>query len=306
MDILELLAHCNQEALFDICPQASSHELASKLTACNVGALLVTDEDRNLLGVVSERDLARAFAAHGVSVIDLTAEALMTRNVISCSVHDDAVETMARLNDLNIRHMPVLDGGRAIAMLSIRDFEYAFQTLQEQALTDALTGLSNKRAFEENLRSEFELHQRFEAPLSIAMFDVDHFKRCNDTYGHSVGDQLLSGLADVLRRDREADGHVARVGGEEFAILFPHTHVLDAAQEAECIIANVGNAEIPTSAGNIAITISGGVSMLRQPDFAGADVLRRADALLYEAKEAGRNCVKFEGGDNILAEDAAA
>ena len=123
MNTLELLSHCKQEILYDICPQASSQELAKKLQSCNVGALLVTDGDRNLLGVISERDLARAIAEHSVAVIDQTVEALMTRSVISCSVHDDAVDTMARLNDLNIRHFPVLDGGRAIAMSSIRDFE---------------------------------------------------------------------------------------------------------------------------------------------------------------------------------------
>ena len=306
MDIQGLLGLCEQETLFDIRPQASSRELAAELKKCNVGALLVTDESRNLLGVVSERDLARAFANHGTSVIDQTAEALMTRDVISCSVHDDAVETMARLNDLKIRHIPVLDDGRAIAMLSIRDFEYALKSLQEQALTDALTGLSNRRAFEEILCSEFDLHRRFDAPLSIAMFDVDHFKRCNDTYGHSVGDQLLSGVAQIMQGDREADAFIARFGGEEFAVLFPETHILDATQEAERIIASVGDADIPTSAGKVRITISGGVSMLQQPDRAGSDVVRRADALLYEAKGAGRNCLKSDVGADRLAQGAAA
>ena len=138
MTIQELLGLFNQEAIFCIRPHVSSRELARELKACSVGALLVTDESRNLLGVVSERDLARAFADHGTSVIDHTADALMTRDVISCSVHDDAVETMARLNDLRVRHIPVLDAGQAIAMLSIRDFEYAFKAFQEHPSTPAL------------------------------------------------------------------------------------------------------------------------------------------------------------------------
>ena len=109
-----------------------------------------------------------------------------------------------------------------------------------------------------------------------------------------------------MRRNREADGHIARIGGEEFAILFPHTQIVDAVQEAERIITDVGNADIPTSAGGISITISGGVSMLRQPDSTGADLVRRADALLYEAKDAGRNCVKFDRGDDESVGKAAA
>lgn len=296
MKIQELLGFCSQELLFDIRPSASSQELATKLRECNVGALLVTNEDRTLKGVVSERDVTRAFAEHGLKVTEQTAETLMTEEVISCCLEDDVVETMTRINNLNIRHIPVLDRGRAIAMLSIRDFEYAFKSLQKQALTDSLTGLSNRRAFEENLHSEFELHRRFEAPLSIAIFDVDHFKRCNDTYGHSVGDQLLSGLARVMQRERKTTEVVARVGGEEFAILFPRTRALDAARMAEHVVSQVGLAQISTSVGKIPVTISGGLSVMRQWDKTPSDVLQRADALLYKAKDAGRNCLMFEGG----------
>ncbi|MEL6963538.1 MAG: GGDEF domain-containing protein [Pseudomonadota bacterium] len=294
MDIQDLLQFCNQERLFDIRPDASSHEVAAKLKLHNVGALLVTDVNREMLGVVSERDLTRAFAEEGATLSHRIAEDLMTREIISCSVTDDVVETMTRLNELNIRHIPVLEGGRAVAMLSIRDFEHACKELQEQATTDGLTGLSNRRAFEAKLHSEHQLHRRFKAPLSVAMFDVDHFKKINDTFGHSVGDQVLVELAWMLKSDLRSFDHVARVGGEEFAILFPHTDLTDAATACERIVQFIESETISTNAGGIPVTISAGLSILQPKDGAGSDVLRRADELLYQAKAAGRNCVKVE------------
>lgn len=302
MKIRELLRFCHQGHLFDIPPSATSRDVAETLKDRNVGALLVISDDREVLGIVSERDLARAFAEDGEAMTKKSVVDLMTRDIEVCAMDDDVVETMGRLNRLNIRHMPVVEDGRALAMLSIRDFEHACAVLQDQAKTDALTGLANRRVFEDSLDTEFRLHQRFTAPMSIAVFDIDHFKSVNDTYGHAVGDQILRAVALTLRNTVRSFDVVARIGGEEFSILFPHTPLSDAVTAAKRVVAEIEATKFDTDAGVVPITISGGLSMIQGRDGAGSDIMRRADSLLYKAKDDGRNrlVVDEERGSDAL------
>jgi diguanylate cyclase (GGDEF)-like protein len=297
MQINELVSFCNQERLFDIRPETSSHDIALKLQHHNVGALLVTSSDREMLGVVSERDLVRAYASKRSDFETMTAANLMTRNIVSCCVTDDVVDTMAMLNERNIRHVPVLEDGRAVAMLSIRDFEHACKVLQQQAMTDSLTGLPNRRAFELALQSEHELHQRFKAPFAIALLDVDQLTQISQTHGHIVGEQILACLAKLIQSMLRSFDHIAIVGAEEFVILLPHTDANAAEEACKRIVSSVANERILTSAGMISVTISAGVSTLRPTDASGLITLRRANDYLVEAKNAGRNRAVTEKPD---------
>ncbi len=160
----------------------------------------------------------------------------------------------------------------------------------EEARSDPLTGLPNRRAFEEKL-AELE---RSKAALSLAICDIDHFKRVNDAYGHAVGDRVIKAVAHTLR-DNCAGNMVARIGGEEFVILFPDLEpeaaaaILDGARDVLAArYFKLRETDQPLGK----VTFSGGVAKGRHPD--GTSVLQRADALLYAAKNGGRNQVHFE------------
>ena len=160
----------------------------------------------------------------------------------------------------------------------------------EEARSDPLTGLPNRRAFEEKLA---ELEQS-DAMLSLAICDIDHFKRVNDTYGHAVGDRVIRAVATTLRENCEGN-MVARIGGEEFVILFPGLEpeeagrILDGARDL-LGARHLKLRETDQPLGKV--TFSGGVARSKHPD--GTPALQRADALLYAAKNGGRNQVFCE------------
>jgi len=160
----------------------------------------------------------------------------------------------------------------------------------EEARSDPLTRLPNRRAFEEQLKA----YEDAGAKVSLAICDIDHFKRVNDQYGHPVGDRVIRVVAETLR-DNCAGNMVARVGGEEFVVLFEGiappegARILDAAREAlGARRFKVRETDAPIGR----ITFSAGVACARRKG--GKPAIARADALLYEAKNGGRNQVRFE------------
>ena len=163
---------------------------------------------------------------------------------------------------------------------------------------DALTGLSNRRYFEERLAEEFARSSRYRSPLSLVMIDIDHFKKINDTYGHPFGDEALKGVARAVRgRLREVD-FVARYGGEEIIALLPETSYREAVGACERVreaIAAV-RLEYRTQGGElkeVRCTASLGVASVPSKTLMSVEeLLRVADACLYEAKASGRNCVR--------------
>lgn len=165
-----------------------------------------------------------------------------------------------------------------------------------QAASDPLTSLPNRRTFDRRLNAEFKRARRFAEPVSVLLIDADHFKQVNDQYGHQVGDEVLRRLAATLRESlpREYDV-LARIGGEEFATILPHTSREDAAIVAERLRAAIEGASFPTAAGNLSITVSIGIGSLSnrvstEPQTT-LDVLDEADRGLYESKRLGRNQV---------------
>jgi diguanylate cyclase (GGDEF)-like protein len=167
------------------------------------------------------------------------------------------------------------------------------QELQRQASQDVLTGLKNRRRFEEDLHRELARSRREGTEGAVLMLDLDHFKQVNDTLGHPTGDRLIAGIADVLRsRMRETDV-VARLGGDEFALVLPRCDQEEALTVAEEIAAAVRDhgsdrGDVPN------VTASIGIAMFgpgRQGDFDRA--LTEADAAMYEAKQSGRDTVRL-------------
>lgn len=160
------------------------------------------------------------------------------------------------------------------------------QQLAQQASTDGLTGLKNHRAFHESLHSAIKMAERFKQPLSLIMFDIDHFKQFNDTYGHPAGDELLRQVGAILQQSARAYDIPARYGGEEFAVILPNTDADEAVQVAERLRQQISAIQNP----HAPITASFGVSTYR-PGSTPAILLYEADSALYQAKQSGRNCV---------------
>lgn len=156
------------------------------------------------------------------------------------------------------------------------------------SLTDPLTGVGNRRGFEQALAAEVSRAEHANGKLSACMADLDHFKRVNDIYGHAVGDAVLLALAELLRRHTRASDIVARIGGEEFVVLMPHTERGPAAMVAGRLTEALAGARIEPL--RDPITMSIGV-VERVAGETGEALLRRADKALYEAKALGRNRV---------------
>ena len=163
------------------------------------------------------------------------------------------------------------------------------------ARTDPLTRLANRRVFDEELGTLAHRFQRDATVSAVALIDVDHFKRLNDRWGHPAGDAALRRVADMLRRAVGRRGLVARIGGEEFAVLLPRVGLNDAAVSADRIRAAVAADQWSVDDHAMGVTISVGVAAFEQDDD-GPRVLRRADQALYAAKHGGRNAVFLHDG----------
>lgn len=166
--------------------------------------------------------------------------------------------------------------------------------LEQLSVTDPLTGLPNRRYFESACKLEAAQNERGNGHLSLAILDIDHFKRVNDSYGHDVGDEVLVHIADLLRRSTRAGNVIARVGGEEFALLMPNTKAQEALEGAERIRANIEASPYNRKGKPLPLTISIGIAELaRGATFEHA--FKLADEALYAAKHKGRNRVEVHG-----------
>ncbi|BCL76290.1 hypothetical protein JHS3_20260 [Jeongeupia sp. HS-3] len=174
-----------------------------------------------------------------------------------------------------------------------RQLALANRELRQQAETDFLTGCANRRKFDRVLVGELARSQRYGNPLTLALIDIDHFKRINDDHGHPAGDAALVHLVDTVKAGiREAD-LFGRVGGEEFGLLLPQTPASGAALLLDRLRQHIEQRALQTDGGAVAFTISIGYAVARAGD--DADSLRaRADAALYVAKQGGRNRVCME------------
>jgi diguanylate cyclase len=206
------------------------------------------------------------------------------------------VETVARstrqMRDTN----KLLEERLATSKSEISNLQHSLEAIRTESLTDPLTGLGNRKYFDRMIETAVETSLANNEPLSLLMFDIDHFKSFNDSYGHLTGDQVLRLVGQSLRQIMKGQDITARYGGEEFAVVLPNTALCHALSVADQLRRTVMAKELKKkSTGEILgrVTISIGVSLLRPNDDTDA-LIERADACLYAAKRAGRNRVISE------------
>jgi len=210
-------------------------------------------------------------------------------------VYDDVVGVMSvqsedygvYTND-HLRVLMTIGDQAAVALENAR--------LYELATVDGLTGLFVRRYFDHRLDEEWERSHRYSNPFVVVIFDLDNFKKINDTYGHQVGDKVLRSSGKVIRNNMRSIDIAARYGGEEFAFLLPRTDLKEALAVAERIRQDISQEEVSVDSGVLTVTAS--IGLAGYPDSnceSASELLSQADEALYQAKRAGKNRVAVYG-----------
>ena len=279
---------------------------ADRLRAANDDIAIEVGRDHAAAALAYERSKWVAGIAAGVSLLSMVAGILVIGRFMLASVDRlvDGAERFAsgdRDHRIEVRVPPELhrvaeEFNRMIER--IRDSEAG---LVDQARRDRLTGLLNRRAFDDALAEAFARQRRLDEPAALLMLDLDHFKRVNDGYGHAAGDDVLRCVAGAMLSSLRQIDKMFRIGGEEFAVLLPGADCAAAAATAERIRKRIAGTPAKIGGRDLSVTVSVGVALTR--GISNADELvRAADAALYRAKRGGRNRVAAQ--DDAIASAA--
>ena len=202
---------------------------------------------------------------------------------------------------------PIFDtDGKLVAVVEtlrdVTDEKRAQVALEQLATRDGLTGLANRRCFDDTLSAEWQRALRNQQPLSLLMVDVDNFKQYNDAYGHLGGDECLQRIASAVSSEMRANDLVARYGGEEFAVILPNQSLKGAAIVAERIRCRVEQLRLPNlGSPQHVVTVSiGAATALASPETDPSQLVATADSALYRAKHMGRNRISLPGADQTV------
>lgn len=191
--------------------------------------------------------------------------------------------------ELRARILRFLSGKKRIERLRTTN-----EHLARMAITDPLTGVGNRRHFDESLSAELKRNNRSRTPLALLMIDIDHFKRVNDSVGHQAGDRILKIVAENLRVNIRSYDTLCRFGGEEFAIIMPDTSAGQASTVAERIRREIAAINARGTYGDFPLTVSVGLRPVRETEpIEAAQLIAEADQALYRAKNGGRNRIEI-------------
>jgi diguanylate cyclase len=267
-----------------------------------VGARVIGEIDdvmrliNDALGMSASYDASLSGASQKLSVAE-------NRDQVK-SVVDQLVKSTHEMREIN----KALEERLTLSKSEISNLQQSLEAIRAESLTDPLTGLGNRKYFDRMIETAVQSALANGEPLSLLMFDIDHFKSFNDSYGHLTGDQVLRLVAMSLKQTIKGQDITARYGGEEFAVVLPNTALRQALTVADHIRRAVMAKELKKkSTGEILgrVTISVGVSMLKPEDDTDS-LIERADACLYAAKRNGRNRVICEVDPEYAAETQSA
>ena len=182
-----------------------------------------------------------------------------------------------------------LERTKRILTIKETELQAVIAQAEEVSHTDALTFLPNRRRIIKDLQKEIIFSDRYGTPLSISMLDIDHFKTINDTYGHTIGDDVLRSLGSELRNHIRYPDSIGRYGGEEFMIVLPHSMFKAASEQAERLCTHVRSLLMKPGEKEITLTVSIGIAQYKVHNEDWEALLSRADAALYQAKNSGRD-----------------
>lgn len=279
--LLRLNAHWLQNAGYVVAPAESAAKALSIIEMSCPDIILTDWHMPGMDGLELCRTVRAMRLPHYVFLIVLTA---------SAETHDMVHGIEIGADDFLTK--PITQGELLARMHAATRIVRLEKSLSKRARTDALTGLLTQRAFYEAASKEFERVKRYRVPLSCVMFDLDFFKRINDQYGHTTGDQVLAAVGTMLRGSVRTNDTVARYGGEEFCILLPETRESNAARWAERMRLRLAESPIPVGNGRaLSITGSFGVAEWHDDTQSCEDLVDLADQALLCAKHSGRDRV---------------
>ncbi|MGE5222813.1 MAG: GAF domain-containing protein [Omnitrophica WOR_2 bacterium] len=300
------------------------HNAAARLMPSEAFAITLLDENNSLIDcvyIVDHKGRAPAISIpvdRGISGrVIATGQSLYIEDILEKLDSIDSIRVGDKEEVRSILAVPMRLGEKVVGMLSTQSYipkaytdedlhllemlaSYAaialdntrlFSEVQKLAITDALTGIFNRRQLLEQGHREFTRSLRFERPLSVVFIDIDRFKKVNDTYGHPTGDVVLQELTQRIQMMIREIDILGRYGGEEFVLLLPETDGEAAYQVAERIRKSFENDPFTTDKGKVCITASLGTASLKEDMADFNNLLDQADAAMYHAKEAGRNRV---------------
>jgi len=257
---------------------------------------------RNMLGVesttiiVTDGEQRWLKASTGLDPDEIYSDVKFYAGVPIYSVNDEIIGTISALDSCE-RDLPP---SQIQALEDVARVVTDFYELRRLALSDGLTGLLTRRAFENEAERLTQLCSRHRHPLTLIYFDVDHFKSINDTYGHPAGDKVLKAVAETCRTYLRQSDVFGRLGGEEFAVLLPETDEKNAVMVAEKLRIAIGAMRFNFQDTTVAVTSSFGVATQSDRTYDLSTLLARADTAMYQAKQAGRNrCMVWGAGDRV-------
>jgi diguanylate cyclase (GGDEF)-like protein len=280
-------------------PETSLREACRRMIRDSISCVVVAREGRPL-GLISERAVVRRLGA-GKS-LEVSARRAMSSPLLTCSPRITLTGALEKMRENHVRRLAVTRRGRLLGIITQSDLLEASNRqlvelsrehgrLRAAAMRDELTGLYNRRAFNEFFKEELGRVRRYGGLLALALFDLDHFKQVNDRFGHDAGDAVLRAFARVLRECSRAVDVVSRYGGEEFVVMLPAAGTRAARIFAERVRRLLGRSEVTAGRQKLRCTVSAGVCKFTRHAGSMRAMLKQADRALYRAKHTGRNRV---------------
>lgn len=262
--------------------------------------------ERAMMASQRIQDLAKNMVsdvdAHAVQVEEINTELQAIADESPSEESDAVFATIGRMIDAN----NALQTRLAQAEQQIAAQAADLRSYETEARTDSLTGLANRRAFDDELQRRFAEWQRRRTPYTLLILDIDHFKQFNDSHGHPAGDEVLRNVGKVLVKAARQMDLPCRYGGEEFAVVLPSTDTHEARVAAERYRKGIEASVVKFEGQSFSVTASIGVARVGDDDYDSARLIRRADEALYKSKEAGRNCGHWHDGAQCLPVVSAA